>query len=142
VLRFRASICLAVFLLSTVGTYASVHHCNGELTGVAFVSVAECEHEVETEEEALCDMNCCGEEDDHSGNENDDDCCDTTVLKDNIQYSTSNFIWNCLTQIAIIQPNFVFFFLSDILDNKDVVKEYSPPNFEKDVIVDIQSFLI
>ena len=79
-LRFKAYILLFVFTATTVSSFASVHECNGEITDIEFLSVAECEHETEghsAHHESHCNETTCSDSEGHS---DEHDCCSTSVL--------------------------------------------------------------
>ncbi len=98
-LKAKAYILLFVFIGTTLSSFASVHECAGEITDIDFLSVAECEHELDhtqseaKEKEAVQSHSCCHppsnevnqchndeNEDDGCGHASSDDCCSTTQL--------------------------------------------------------------
>lgn len=147
-LRLKACILLGVFLLSTVGSTASAHFCDGELTEISVFTVASCEHEEIEEEEvepSSCHMNCCSsEKEEKSQTEGDDDCCDT----EEIEFNYVDFTEVQFEQFAIVSffvPS-IAQFLSEVLDaeSQEVSEShYEPPLlYEQDIQSVVQVYQI
>jgi len=94
-LRIKASILLFLFAGTTITSFASVHECEGEVTDIDFLSVAECEHDVDHDEQVIAEAkkvdnhSCChstkvedsdSDTEDGCGHSASDDCCSTTQL--------------------------------------------------------------
>ncbi|MFT4600677.1 MAG: hypothetical protein ACI857_000853 [Arenicella sp.] len=79
-LRLKAYILFVIFAATTATSFASVHHCDGEITDIDFLSAAECEHEAEIHEEHHKESNCSSTCADSDGHSDEHDCCSTTQL--------------------------------------------------------------
>ena len=130
---------LSLFLFSTAATYGSVHHCEGELTDIAMLSVASCQHD----EVAIdhCVNTCCKDDEKHDDKEADD-CCDTEEL---------SAVKNLITQVATVDvqliskilPSFYdFYFEHHKVLRKTYGVAYVSPVHQKDITIKVQSFLI
>jgi hypothetical protein len=137
-LRFRAYTCLVIFLLSTVGSYASVHFCNGEITDIAFISKANCACENEPSE-PVCKMKCCKKEE--KKEQQDKDCCGTEELMDLQDFNAKADV-QLMALASVLLPNFSFFQL--LPESKGGITDlaYLPPPDVGDILVDIQCFRI
>lgn len=159
--RLVASCLLALFVFSTTATYASVHHCKGELTDVSILSQASCshndqevhkqqeevssdskkgcckkaKHQKEVEVDPCCETNGC----DDSEN---DDCCDTQELNA-VKNLLTKVQSNSIELVGIIHPSFYDFYF----ENTKILKRtygiaYHAPRLERDIYIEVQCFRI
>ena len=147
--RFIAISYLLLFLFSTAATYGSVHHCGDELTDVAILSTASCDHDAPQEEahEHKCckkekeeekSHSCCTDEND-CGNE-DDDCCQTEEL---------SLAKDLVTKVAAVESKLVnkklssfydFYFESHFILRSTYGIAYVPPLLDRDITIEVQCF--
>lgn len=144
--RLKAFGFLCLFLFSTVMTYASVHHCSGQITDVSILSEANCDHHQATEDDSHCKMSCCkkslSNKTCHDNNEEENDCCETEELS-----TAKNLLTSAVAPdiqiISKILPSFYdFYFESHRVLKRTYGIAYVPPRLKRDVIIEVQSFLI
>lgn len=142
--RVKALFCLVLFLFSTAGANASVHLCGGEVTDIAILSAASCDHE-EVEEVAVeCKHHCCEDEESHNDElpESSDDCCDTEELSDVETFLTVEEKSALILAVQLIPSFYDFYFENHKVLNKNVGLAYEPPIVSRDVNIEIQCFRI
>lgn len=136
---------LSLFMFSTIGAFASVHQCGGEVTDISILSVAACEHEEVVKEDAEhCEMLCCEKEDEHqeeNDHHDDKDCCDTQELNQTESFMTS-VVKAELQMVLVLLPTFNEFCLETTKEEQAVLKKYLPPLLSSDISLEIQRFLI
>lgn len=87
-LRTKAITCLVFFLFSTASAFASIHECDGEVTDVAILTSAGCNH-YENEQNHEQEHACChhaGTEDDSQNCKSKNDCCQTSLISSGQHY--------------------------------------------------------
>ena len=143
--RFISFLFLSLFMFSTVGAFASVHQCEGEVTDISILSMAACAHEEVVKNEAEhCEMLCCDQEDnqheekDHHDNK---DCCDTQELNQADSFVTS-VVKADLEMVLVQLPTFVEFCLETTSEEQAVLTKYLPPLSSSDISLELQRFLI
>ena len=152
--RIAAFGLLLLFVFSTSATYATVHHCKGELMDIAILSEVSCEHEAlehhdskgaccasdYDQEEQQNHHQCCEEEPCNDSEE--DDCCQTEELN-----STDNLLIKVVeTRAEIVSeklPSFQdFYFENHRILKKTYGVAYNEPFLDRDIPVVIQCFRI
>lgn len=156
--RVLASGLLALFVFSTAATYASVHHCKGELTDVALLYSASCDHDdaaVHHHQEDHAKKGCCKKSEesqelqvdpccqsDGCDDKEEDDCCDTeelTAVKSILTKAESN----SNQKLVKIHPSFYDFYF----ENAKILKRtygvaYTSPPLKRNICIEVQCFRI
>ncbi|UKN02554.1 hypothetical protein K6119_03365 [Paracrocinitomix mangrovi] len=150
--RIKAIFFLTLFLLSTAGTYASIHHCGGEITDISILSVAKCDHQKkdkQEEEKSHCKSKCCKHEEqkqeathcDHS-TKSENNCCSTEIV-DLAKTKLTQTASDDVKLISKILPSFYdFYFEHPYVLFRSTGIAYVPPNSERDICVEVQCFRI
>ena len=139
-LRIKALFFLLLFFYSTVGTFASVHSCDGEITDLSILSVADCSHNEETTAKKECCHSCCAPE---KKDDKDNDCCETDqlVVVDNLHFSP-------ISVELITATDFLAFFNEFFEESKVIVSEERkaifvlPPLIQEDIPILLHRLII
>lgn len=128
-----------MFLFSTIEANASIHYCNGEVTEIAFMDKADCEHKSDSKSDH-CKMKCCKSEKKQEKNKKDD-CCDTEELIDLQDFNSQSFL-QIATLVPIFLPDFTAFLLEEDVNSPILKNAYLPSIHEREILIEIQCFRI
>ncbi|MBD3636490.1 MAG: hypothetical protein HUJ25_04040 [Crocinitomicaceae bacterium] len=137
---------LLLFIFSTTATYATVHHCKGEVTDVSLLSLASCDHDDMVD--MHCHNTCCDDKEKKRQkrkkcDEAEKDCCDTQKVAAVEMFVTPQVSSDDMQLISKVLPSFYdFYFEHPKVLYRTFGIAYVPPNIKRNITIEVACFRI
>jgi hypothetical protein len=139
-LRVKAVFFLFLFFYSTVGTFASVHSCDGKITDLSIISLADCSHSDEAETKKKCCHKCCSSKEKEK---EEDDCCETDQLVDSDDLHFSPVSVEIFSSLGFIPFTREFCELNEIVVDQETAIIFDlPPPIHEDIPILLHRLII